>query len=284
MNVEVIRTPARGRTASVLTPAGKACVAISATWVAGFVDVTGFLLLAHVLTANMSGNTVHMAIGTATLSWADVVRGGLALSMYVAGLIVSAVVHESGMRRGLVSTSAIVLGAETALLVCFALLHGGIWQAGSTVQRPYIEVTLLAFGMGLQNATITRVGALTVKTTHITGTLTEFAAGLSQFLFWLHDRLRMHYPRRRRRVWHTALHQKPLRQAALLGALWIAFFAGAIAGVVATRDWGSLALVPPVVVLSVLVALDVVRPIAASDEHAWVAKHNKSILQGSRVI
>jgi uncharacterized membrane protein YoaK (UPF0700 family) len=284
MNTEVIQRRVRVRTATVLTPIGKAGVAVSAGWVAGFVDVTGFLLLSHVLTANMSGNTVHVAIGTATLAWADVVRGGLALSMYVAGLIVSAVVHEAGLRHGLVSTSAVVLGAETVLLIGFEVLHAGIWQLGSTVQRPYFEVTLLALAMGLQNATITRVGALSVKTTHITGTLTEFAAGLSQFLFWFHDRLQARYPGRRHRVWRTALHQKPLRQAVLLGALWIAFFAGAIAGALATGSWGALALAPPIGVLIVLTVLDIVRPIAASDEHAWVAKHKKSILEGSRVI
>jgi uncharacterized membrane protein YoaK (UPF0700 family) len=255
----------RARTATMLSPPGKAAVAIGATWVAGFVDVTGFLLLSHVLTANMSGNTIHVAVGAATLAWADVVRGGLALLIYVVGLIVSAVVHEAGVRRGLVRTTAIVLGAETILLVIFELLHGGVWEPR---QAAYIAVSVLALAMGLQNATITRVGALSVKTTHITGTLTEFAAGLSQFLFWLHDRLQSHYPRRAYRVFHTALHHKSLRQAALLGALWIAFFAGAVAGAVATPKWGPFALWPAVAVLLVLVGTDLIRPIAASDEHA----------------
>jgi uncharacterized membrane protein YoaK (UPF0700 family) len=262
-----LATPARAVSSTVLRPAGKAWVAISATWVAGFVDVTGFLLLSHVLTANMSGNTVRVAIGTATLAWTDAVRGGLALAMYLAGLIISAVVHETGVRHGVVRTSAIVLGGETILLLGFELLHSGLLNLGNAGMRPYVEVTALALAMGLQNATITRVGALSVKTTHITGTLTEFAAGLSQFLFWLHDRLQSPFPRRAQRVYRTALHQKPLRQAALLGTLWIAFFAGAIAGDLATPRWGPLALAPPISVLLVLIVIDLIRPIAASDEH-----------------
>ncbi len=256
------------RSARVLTPLGKAAVAVSASWVAGFVDVTGFLLLSHVLTANMSGNTVHVAIGTATLAWSDVVRGGLALLMYVAGLVVSAIVHEAGVRHRVIRTSSIVLGAETALLIFFELLHSGVWQPGDSWIVPYVAVTVLALAMGLQNATITRVGALSVKTTHITGTLTEFAAGLSQFLFWLHDRLQTKYRTRSRRVYRTALHQKPLRQALLLGGLWFAFFAGAVTGAMATPRWGGLALAPPIAVLIALTATDLIRPIAASDEHA----------------
>ena len=260
------------RSARVLTPAGKAVVALSATWVAGFVDVTGFLLLSHVLTANMSGNTVHVAVGAATLAWADVVRGGLALVMYVAGLILSAIVHEAGVRHNLVRTSSIVLGAETALLIIFELLHSGVWRLEDVSIVPYVAVTVLALAMGLQNATITRVGALSVKTTHITGTLTEFAAGLSQFLFWLHDRLQTRYRTRIRRVYRTALRQKPLRQAVLLGGLWLAFFAGAVAGAFVTPHWGGMALAPAVAVLIVLIATDLLRPIAASDEHAAARK------------
>ncbi len=264
--IEAVET--RRRTAQPLTPFGKAVVAISATWVAGFVDVTGFLLLSHVLTANMSGNTIHVAVGTATLAWADVVRGGLALVMYIAGLMVSAIVHEAGIRHEVIRTSAIVLGAESILLMIFELLHAGVFQIGSAALAPYAAVTVLSFAMGLQNATITRVGALSVKTTHITGTLTEFAAGLSQFLFWLHDRLQTGYRRRVPRVYRTAVHQKSLRQALLLGALWIAFFAGAVAGAEATPRWGRWALAPAILVLLSLTATDLVRPIAASDEHA----------------
>jgi uncharacterized membrane protein YoaK (UPF0700 family) len=251
-----------------LTTGEKAAVAITAAWIAGYVDVTGYLLLSHVLTGNMSGNTVHVAIGTATLAWADVVRGGLALAMYVGGLIAAAGVHEAGVRRAFVRTSALVLGLETVLLVVFELIHGGVLQLNSARAASYVSVTLLAFAMGLQNATITRVGALSVKTTHITGTLTEFAAYTSQFLFWLIDRWRAPLTARSASLFGAAVKQKSFRDAILLAMLWFAFFGGGVAGTLANRSWGPMALAPPSVLLVVLILVDLFRPIAASDEHA----------------
>jgi uncharacterized membrane protein YoaK (UPF0700 family) len=44
------------------TPAKHATIATILAAVAGFVDTAGFLTLAHVYTANMSGNTVQVGV------------------------------------------------------------------------------------------------------------------------------------------------------------------------------------------------------------------------------
>lgn len=254
-----------------LTVPEKATVAVTVSWVAGFVDTTGYLRLSHVLTANMSGNTVRVSIGAAALDWNVAAQRLWPLLAFVVGLIVSATIHEAGSRRGWIATSAIVFVAEAALLACFMALSTSVW--GGNLQSAgafYISTGLLGLGMGLQNATVTRVGALSVKTTHVTGTLTNFAEAFAQFLFWLRDRLRIRVRNRWRRVYRTARHQETLWESLLTGSLWLAFFLGGVCAALALGRWGNFSLLPVTAVLLVLAILDLRRPVAASDEHAKV--------------
>jgi uncharacterized membrane protein YoaK (UPF0700 family) len=246
----------------------KALVALLATWIAGFVDTTGFLQLSHILTANMSGNTVRVAIGAASLDWNKAAERFWPLVAFVAGLVVSAAIHEAGARRKILSTSAIVFGLEALLLGSFIWMSSERWHGNPTsVEGFYVSTTILGVAMGLQNATVTKVGALSIKTTHVTGTLTTFAESFSQFLFWAHDRLHATFRHRVQRVARTVLHQKTFRKAALLGGLWIAFFVGGVSAGLCLGSLHTFSLLPPLAVLIGLSALDLLRPIAASDEH-----------------
>jgi uncharacterized membrane protein YoaK (UPF0700 family) len=154
----------------------KALVAVAVTWAAGFVDTTGYLRLSHIFTANMSGNTVRVSLGAATWNWNMAAQRFWPLVAFVTGLLISAAIHEAGHRREFTRTSAIVFGMEAMLLACFLALSRTVWAGNLQSGEPfYVCTALLGLAMGLQNATITRVGALSVKTTHITGTLTSFA-------------------------------------------------------------------------------------------------------------
>ncbi|HET7209731.1 MAG TPA: YoaK family protein [Terriglobales bacterium] len=253
----------------------KALVALLATWIAGFVDTTGFLQLSHILTANMSGNTVQVALGAASLDWNKAAERFWPLVAFVAGLVVSAAIHEAGARRKILSTSAIVFGLEALLLGSFIWMSSELWHGNPTSAAGfYASTTVLGIAMGLQNATVTKVGALSVKTTHVTGTLTKFAESLSQFLFWAHDRLHAIFQHPVKAAARTALHQKTFREASLLGGLWVAFFVGGVSAGLCLGSLRTFSLLPPLAALIGLSALDVVRPIAASDEHPQPAREN----------
>lgn len=256
------------RTAKRLGPIPLAAVALAATWTAGFVDTVGFLLLSHILTANMSGNTVRIGVSAIDSNGAEALRRGWPVLMFVAGLVTSAIIHEAGARRRFLSTSAVIFALETLLLLAvdvFYLIRGvGQLAQGSSYLA---AAALLAFAMGLQNATLTHVGALSVKTTHITGTLTQFAEGVSQFYFWARDRLSFQGNSRWRRTVLLAPHQKSFRQALLMLLLWSAFIFGAICAAAARRHFSELLLLPPAVMAFALAVIDVLHPLAASDEH-----------------
>ena len=240
---------------------------MAATWVAGFVDLVGFFLLAHILTANMSGNSVRMATGAANGNGAEILRRGWPIAFFTAGLIASALVHEVGSRHRFLSTSAITFGVEAALLGCVQLLYVQSGAAMGVGSHFYVPAALLALAMGVQNATLTRVGALSVRTTHVTGTISEFVEGLSQFSFWTFDRLRATGARRAHRLLAIARRQQHFQQAVLTLLLWTSFALGALCGTLTMRNFPSYLMLPPMLVLVIFLAFDVVRPIAASSEH-----------------
>lgn len=250
----------------------KAALALAITWVAGFVDAVGYLLLSHIYTANMSGNSVSVGLHAALLNWSEVAREGWPILMFVAGLVSCALIHETGKRAGIVATSSITFALEAAMLAAFiplslAHLHGGQVQTQS-VSLFYLIVALPALAMGLQNATISHVGALSLRTTHVTGSLTTLAEALAVYIFWLYDRTRGRFRRRIRIALRLSPRQKSAQALALMTGSWIAFVAGAASGAVLNSKWHSVCLLPPICLLLILAVLDIFHPIAA----AW-AKH-----------
>lgn len=248
-------------------PLQLAAIAVAATWTAGFVDLVGFYLLAHILTANMSGNSVRFASGIASGNGSEILRRGWPVAFFTVGLLASALVHEVGTRHRFLRTSAIVFGLEAALLMTVQMLYTKAGPAFGDGPRYFLAAGLLAVAMGLQNATLTRVGALSVRTTHITGTISEFAEGFSHFCFWSFDRLRAAGANRIRRVLALAVRRHDFQQAVVTVCLWTAFVLGALSGTLTMRYSASYLLLPPVAALIVFLVFDLIRPLAASAEH-----------------
>ena len=247
----------------------KAWLAIGLTWTAGFVDIVGYTVLDRILNANMSGNTVEMAYHLLRHQNAQALARAWAVLVFVTGLIVCACIHEACLRHGILSSAAVTLGLEALLLAGFII--GGenyVGRAGSLSNlSPAAFYLLLALGcaaMGLQNATLTRVGALSVRTTHVTGTLAQFAESASRYLFWLYDKTRGAAKYRYREAFRLSFHHEDFKDAGITAALWLGFLVGGICGVWLLRHWDLNALFVPVVLLVVFVAADLRHPITAA--------------------
>ncbi len=253
------RTVAHGPHNEPTTSLYKASLAIGLSWVAGFVDLVGYLKLDHILNANMSGNTVELAWFGTQVRLNSAAPRGWAVLMFLCGLFLCALIHEAGIRRGVRSVAAISLGLELALLIAFVLLAQQAHppQSGRDF---YLLLALPAGAMGLQNATLTRVGALSVRTTHITGTLSKFAEATSRYFFWLHDHARGAGAGRIRDALRLSRHHADFRDACLTAALWFAFLFGAGAAALLYTRSGVRALEPPIVLLCLFIILDWKRP------------------------
>src|SRR6185312_10110218 len=196
---------------------------------AGFVDLVGYLSLKHILTANTSGNTISLGQGLVAGDSGLAAIRGWALLMFICGLFIAAFVHEFGERRKFHSVAAITLGLESLMLIVYAIGGQHALQNGEiTGSTPhlFLLLALSTLAMGIQNATLTRVGMLSVRTTHVTGTISKFAESASRHLIWMYDRLR--HGRSLSLTFSASLRQRDFIIASLTVLLWICFLLGAI--------------------------------------------------------
>jgi len=147
----------------------KAAVALLLTFVAGYVDIVGYLALYQVFNANMAGNTVHFASNIVHSKWADAILAGSMIVTFVVGSILGRAIIEAGARRGIRRIASAALLIEAILIAVAGL-------APSQMHVFHVKIgclAALAFAMGLQTAALTRIGPLTVHTTFVTGMLNK---------------------------------------------------------------------------------------------------------------
>lgn len=245
----------------------KTWLAIGLTWTAGFVDIVGYTVLDHILNANMSGNTVEIAFNSLHHHPDKAMARAWAVLLFVAGLFACALIHEACKRHGIETSAAITLGLEALFLALFVAIAVHRGRSALETKSGGEFYSLLAFAcaaMGLQNATLTRVGALSVRTTHVTGTLAKFAESGSRYLFWFYDKTRSPREHRFLEALRLSPHHEDFEDAIVTASLWSAFLAGGFCGVSLYRSWALFSLLVPVFLLLVCAAVDIIRPVASS--------------------
>ncbi|TAN74730.1 MAG: DUF1275 domain-containing protein, partial [Magnetospirillum sp.] len=135
-------------------------------------------------------------------------------------------------------------------LLCFGLMGGylELYQSGFVP----ITVMLLCFIMGLQNAIITKVSNSEIRTTHMTGIITDIGIELGK-LFYINSQ-------------SESAHYQPVRankgRLVVLSSLLLSFFCGGAAGAVGFNHIGYTSTVPLaafLVVLAIVPLVDDVR-------------------------
>ena len=150
-------------------------------FVAGAINAGGFLAVQQ-YTSHMSGIVSmiadHMVLG----GLARVVQGLAALLSFVAGAATSASLINFGRRTHLASEFALPLMVEAVLLLAFGLLGANL----ENLRWFYVPgtVMLLCYIMGLQNAMITKVSKSEIRTTHVTGMVTDIGIELGKLFYW----------------------------------------------------------------------------------------------------
>ena len=236
------------------TDALKAAVALLLTFAAGDVDVVGYLALYHFFVANMTGNTVHLARQLLQAHWMQAVLAGSLIAAFLIGSLAGRAIVEVGSRRGIRSVTSFALLIEAGLIALVIVLA----PQGNAASGPAGLLLILAAAMGLQTATLTRVGPLTVHTTFVTGMLNKLAQLLSQGLFLTYDLRQGKQVREARR--------KALQSAAYIFSIWLVYFVGAVFGAVTESAIGLLSLLIPIALLGSAAILDRLRPLPLWEE------------------
>ncbi|GHA10886.1 DUF1275 family protein [Devosia pacifica] len=142
--------------------------------VAGAVNGAGFYAVGY-FSANMTGNVSSLsdALALGSMSVAGVMLALLAA--YIGGSFMSALLIEAGRRRH-------IRGIYAFSIVLEGILLGSLGLADLLLPEIHsgpILVLGLAFLMGLQNATTTRISNARVRTTHVSGIATDLGIELA---------------------------------------------------------------------------------------------------------
>jgi uncharacterized membrane protein YoaK (UPF0700 family) len=140
------------------------------TFATGLVDAASVLGLGHVFTANMTGNIVFLGFSFAGAGRAATSDCAVALGTFLVGALVGGRLASQGV------SFRTALALEALLLVAAGAVA---WTRGDLATNRLPEIALLAAGMGIQNASVRKLGILDMTTTVLTLTLTGLAADSS---------------------------------------------------------------------------------------------------------
>lgn len=217
---------------------------------AGAVNAGGFLVLQR-YTSHMSGFASQVADGIVLGNLDMVLIAVGAILAFMSGAASTAILVNFSRRCHHRSIYALPLLLEAVLLLPFGMMGKFIlsWHAPAVVP---ITVFLLSFMMGLQNATGSKSSGGSMRTTHMTGNITDLGMEIGKMLYWNREgelsRSRVTGDRKR---------------VSCTGGLVIAFMSGGMMGAAGFKVAGFVFVVPLAVLLFMLawipVWLDVLR-------------------------
>jgi uncharacterized membrane protein YoaK (UPF0700 family) len=148
-------------------------LACSLALIAGALNAAAFYAVGF-FAANMTGNVSALSDHLATAQWGPGLFFLAIVVTFIVGAAVSSLLINAGRRRGIAGIYAYSILLEACLLALLGLAD--IWLL--TVWRPPLLTLGLAFLMGLQNATVTRISDARVRTTHVSGMATDIGIEL----------------------------------------------------------------------------------------------------------
>jgi uncharacterized membrane protein YoaK (UPF0700 family) len=216
------------------------------TWTAGSVDAITYLR-AHVFTANMTGNSVLLALAVGQREGAAVARALIALVAFILGVLLGAIVAGEGGDR--VKTFTAVrreVFFETAVLVLFAIVC--VRPPTASVHAEGVLVIFTSgVAMGMQSAAVKRLSLPGIATTYITGTITSLFSGIVHY--WATRNTRA-----TRQTTDAASEHPPQpsirHSVALQAQVYLSYTGAALACGILHNYWPSVVAILPVIAIA----------------------------------
>lgn len=224
-------------------------------FVAGATNAGGFLAVGT-YTSHMTGVVSSVADYLVLGQWSVVLIGVCSLGAFLAGAMTTAWMVNWSLQRKLRSAFGRPLLLEAILLLCFGVF-GSAAEAKFWFFEP-LTIVLLCYLMGLQNAVVTKISKAEIRTTHLTGLVTDLGIELGK-LVYING--------------HTDTPVRANRERLRLQLRMVAcFFGGALVGAMGFKWVGYSTTVPLALILMALVW----RPLWA-DYQAWRARQGQAI-------
>ena len=219
-------------------------------FVAGAINAGVFLAVQR-YTSHMTG-IVSAVADDLVLGQAGLVLAGLAfLGAFVAGAATTALLVNWARRHGMQGQFALPVLVEAVLLLLFGVLGANL----NVLVALFVPTTVLVlcFIMGLQNAIVTKISHAEIRTTHMTGVITDLGIELGRLAYWNRG----------------GGDREPVRadrdRLVLLASLLGLFLAGGITGAAAFKAIGYGAVLP---IAALLVAISS-GPLIADARLLW---------------
>jgi len=252
-------TAAKRRTASANRHLG-----LALAFVAGAINAGGFLAVQQ-YTSHMTGMVSSIADNLVLGGYDLVLDAAGGIFSFLAGAACTALMVNYVRRQRGSSEYALPLLVEAVLLLAFGVLGARL----ANVAGLFIPITvmLLCFMMGLQNAVITKLSQAEIRTTHMTGIITDLGIELGKLMYWNADA----DPGRPRVLANR-------RRLKLLSALLLSFLAGGVVGAIGFKHVGYLSTVP----LAALLCLLAIVPAIDDLRRAARIRRRREALQPGR--
>jgi uncharacterized membrane protein YoaK (UPF0700 family) len=227
-----------GRLSShIRTPSANRHLARYLAFVAGATNAGGFLAVRQ-YTSHMTGIISTMADNLALGRFAVALSGVGAVISFLSGAITTSVLIRWAREHAPKTQYALPLALESGLLILFGVT-GKTFAGG----RLLGTVALLSFTMGLQNAMITKLSDAVIRTTHLTGMVTDIGIEVGRMLI----------PERSGDLSKKA----DVGKVVLLSSLISLFFLGGVIGALGFKHIGFLFTLPLAGILLLIASMPI---------------------------
>lgn len=236
------------------TPYANAVLAGYLAFVAGFVNSGGFVLIGS-FTSHVTGSVGRLSDDVTRGEFGAAFFAALLVVTFFAGSFLASLLLEGTSPTRLPRAYGTALSMEGLLLAGFIVV-AGLSDAVHPRSRD-AEAAILCAAMGMQNSLVTRLSGAVVRTTHLTGVVTDLGIETARWVRWHVARLRA------RSVNDVDARPAPTRMRLLL-TIVTTFTCGALVGATLTSLASRWAMLAPAV-LVLLAAAFAFRQHAATD-------------------
>ena len=217
-------------------------------FVAGAVNAGGFLA-GQRYTSHMTGIISGIADDLVISEIAIVLAGIAFLMSFVFGAAVTAILINWARRKHLHSEFALSLCLEAILLLLFGLLGFSL----NILVVVFVPTTILVlcFVMGLQNAIVTKASKAEIRTTHMTGVITDIGIVVGKLIYW-------NKSKQANEIGYVRANREKLKTHLFIFGM---FLVGGIVGAISFKTVGYIAVIPLSLSLVLIASLQIYRDI-----------------------
>lgn len=234
-------------TASERTARANLHLGASLAFIAGALNAGGFLAIGQ-YTSHMTGMLSSAADFLVLGNMPVVVTALLSILSFVLGAASTAIMVNYSRRNAAGNIYMPPLLVEAGLLLVFGLMGANL-QMHEFINLSLTAI-LLCYVMGLQNALVTKISNAEIRTTHVTGLVTDIGIELGKLVYWNRQADGV-------RDIHVVANRKKLRVHL---TLVVSFFIGGVIGALGFKHVGFSSTIPLAIGLVIMSSAPIFKP------------------------